>query len=298
LRERASLNVVIIKFDRNVEIPGSRERVVNSVRAVVEVFSFDIFSGDRALRSGDGDIESFAADSFELVGLGLGANRELEFFDEGVFEVSAFFDVDGVRAVSNGIMFQVSIDGVFSVVSGMISDGVSSIIIINDFNRDIAAGAGDLNFEGISSAAHVVTEPVASFDVKDSGFSIIGFFKTRTIHKRMSSISSRNNGDIVRTVFDMVVEERMFGSEQDIDSVDTGFAGLIRNGISTVVVIDNFRGARILIGFSDFNFDGSTSMSKRNTFRVFGDDCEDSRISGVTTFNTRSINIELSRIRI
>jgi len=88
--------------------------------------------------SGDGYGESFSANSFEVVGLGLGSNSELKFLNESVFKGSSFLDVNGVRALCNGIVFQVNINCMFAMFKRIVCDGVSSVIIVFDLSRDIS----------------------------------------------------------------------------------------------------------------------------------------------------------------
>jgi len=206
LRENAALDFIFIKFDGNIVVTRGRERVVNSVRSIIEIFNFNVFRGNRSLRSSDCNIEGFTADGFELVGLGFGSDGELEFLDESVVEVGTFLDIDGIRAFGNRVVFQVGVDGVFAVISGMVGYSVSTIIVIDDIDWNITFRSSDLNFERITSASHIVSESVESFDVEDSRFGVISFFESGAINERVVGISSGNDGDIVRTVLDVIVE--------------------------------------------------------------------------------------------
>jgi len=180
LRERRAENVVVIEEDRQLIIARSGERVHDSVRAIRVIMDIDELRGHFTRRTIDHHFEGFSSDGFEGVGLGLGADVELEFIDEGVSIGGSFFDVDSVWGFRDGVVLESDVDSVFARVSGSVFDSVGPVVVIHERGGDISIGSLHLHFEGISSSSHIISVPVSGFDEERGGFRVINIFETRS----------------------------------------------------------------------------------------------------------------------
>jgi len=175
LSERRSLDVVVVKEHRDLEVARSWKRIVDIIDAIAEVISIDEFGCNRAMGSFDVDMEGLASDSLEVVGLRLGADGEGELLDEGVLVGSAFLDVDGVGALSDGVVLEVDIDGVLASIDWGVGDVVGAIVVVDHFGRNISSWSHNLYFERIASFSHIVSIPVTSLDMEGGGLGIEDF---------------------------------------------------------------------------------------------------------------------------
>jgi len=258
----------------------------------------DEFRGKLALRSGNGDTESFSSDSFESVGLGLGTDGELEVLDEGVFVSGTLLDIDSVWRLGDSVVLKGNIDSMLAVFGGIVIDGVGTIVVVCNVGGNIAVGTDDLDLEWITSFAHVVAITIASFDEEFGGFGIVNILETRTPNKRVGGIGSRLDWDVVRGILNVIVVESFLCVEDDVDLVVSRINRLVVDGVGTIVVVDDLGGNLGTLGIIDLGVDWMATLGKGLTFGVLGNDSEGGGICGVTTLEARTINVEFRWIRI
>jgi len=255
------LNVVTIEEDRNLIIARRRKRVVNIIDASGEIVDLDEFRRNIALRTFDSDLECFATDCLECVGFRLRSDGELEVLNESVLEGGTFFDHDSVWRFGDGIVLEGDIDSMLAVNGGGICDCVSSIIVIDDLGRNITIGTNDLDFEWITTFAHLVTVPVSGFDIEFGRLGIIDVFETRSPDERIGSICSRFDVDIVWRILDVIEVERLLGVKDTIDPVVSGIDGLVVDGVGTIVVIDDLGVDFVTDWIEDLGIDRVSTLS-------------------------------------
>jgi len=202
---------VSIEANRNLVVTRSRKSIIDSVNTVSVILNINELGRELTVGSSDDTLELLTTNSFEVVRLGLGSNGKREFLKECELEGSTLLDVDSVWAVGNSVVLQVDVDSVFSSINRLIGDSVGTVVVINNLCRNVAGWSLDLNLEWITSFTHIISEPVSRFDVEDSGFGIVDIFETRSPDERVGSVSSGNNVNKVRTIFDVVVVERLLG---------------------------------------------------------------------------------------
>jgi len=285
--------VVGIEEDIELIIARMGERIHDSVRTISVIMDIDVLRGDGSRGTINNDLEGFSTNGFEGVGLGLGADVELEFIDEGVSIGGALFDVDSVGGLGHSVVLECDIDCVFSCVCGRIFSSVSSIVVIHERDWDISVGSLHLHFEGISSLSHIITIPVSGFDEERGGFGVIDILETRSPTQRVRRVSSWFDHHVVGTLFDVIVKQGVFCSQHAVDSVMSWVHWLVVHCVGSVLVVDHLGWHLILNWIEHLDVDGMATMGDLIAFGVLGNDGEDARVSSVTTFKTRSIHIEL-----
>jgi len=287
-----------VQQDRNSVVSASGKRVVDVVDTGAEIGDMDEFGRNIALGSLDANSEGFSSDSLEIVGLCLCSNRELEVLDESVFVGSSFLDVDCVWGFGDGIVLESDVDGVLAVFGRAVVDGVRAVVIVDNLGGHVGVGSNYLDFEGVSSFAHVVAVAITGLDVELSGFCVVDVFETRTPDQRVGGVSSGLNGNIVRRVFDVVVVEGFLCVEDDVDLVVSGIDGLVVDGVGTILVIDDLGLDFVADGVINLGIDGVTSNVEGLSLVILGDDGEGREVGSVSSFQTGSKDIEFRRIGI
>jgi len=287
---------VTIQKNRNLVIARGRKGVVDVVNSGAEIVDMNEFGRNFALRSSDGNPESLSSDGLEVVGLGLGSDCELEVLNESVFVGGSFFDVDGVRRFGDGVVLEGDVDGVFAVFGGFVGDVVRTVVVVDDLGGNIGVRTDDLDFEGITSFAHVVAIAIAGLDVEEGGLGVVNIFETRSPDQRVGGVRSGFDGHIVRGVLDVVEEEGFLGVEDDVDSVVSGIDGLVVHRVGTIVVVDDLGRDFVSDRVKDLGVNGMSSLGEGLSLGILRDDGEGGGIGGISSFQTRSIDVEFGRI--
>jgi len=287
-----------VQQHRNLVVSRMRKRVVDVVNSVAKVVDLDEFSRNSTLGSGDCDRKGFSSDSLEVVGLGLGSDGELEVLNESVFVGSSFFDVDGVRRFGDGVVPEGDVDGVFAVFVWAVCDVVGSVVVVDDFSGHISVGTNDLDFEGITSFAHVVAIAISGFDVEEGRLGVEDIFETLSPDQRVGGVRSGFDGNVVGGVLDVIEVEGFLGVEDDINLVVSGIDGLVVDSVGTILVVNDLGGNFITDRVEDLRIDWMSSSCEWLAFVVLGDNRESGKVGGVSSFQTGSEDVEFGRIRI
>jgi len=212
---------------------------------------------------------------------------------------SSLLHDDSVGTLGHRLVPEGHIDAVRTVVGRGIVDVIGSIVFVDNLSRDLfSIGAGDLDLIRIASSAHLVAVAIHRLDVEGGWLSVINIFQTLAPHQRCACVRSRDDLDSVRTVFDVIVVQRDFSSENDVDIVGARIGGLVNDAIRAILVVCDRGGDFFSSGPRDLNIDRMATVVDSITSSVFGDDRELAWVCRVSSLDTSSKNVKLRWVRI
>jgi hypothetical protein len=289
-------------------ILGSKVNSVGTI-AVIEDFSRDITSGTFDL-----DVERITT-SGSLIILGVsGFNGEVSgkvvlntifkggSINLGLRGISTSTNVDVERRVldvvevdrSSGVL-ESNNDVVVAGFSGLVLDRVGTIVVVGDFSRELSSvGLSNVDNEGVLFEGDGLVVRVAGIDGEVGRFSSVSALETRSLGEAFHGIGVSSGSRDVDVVWAAsnggIVEGYLYYVVASID-------GVVRDGVSTVVVVADGSGNITVEGARNSDLVGITSGFDFLAKSVNGLNGEVGRLAlNNRAVNTRAVDLGLRRI--